>query len=91
MKTSDVETYSVFLNNRLDLLYEDLETIDNDDIKQSILREIDEIESELTELYGPWDGKQSKMFDCSCDVKVSMHILYMCRIGALPVMSINFK
>jgi hypothetical protein len=63
MKTSDVETYSMFLNNRLDLLYEDLETIDNDDIKQSILREIDEIESELTELYGPWDGKQSKLFD----------------------------
>jgi len=54
---TDIETYVTTLNERLEMLYEDLDTIDRTTVGgrtlvSSILEEIDMIESELTQIYG---------------------------------------
>jgi len=65
---TDIETYVTTLNERLEMLYEDLDTIDRTTVGgrtlvSSILEEIDMIESELTQIYGSWDQNISEFFD----------------------------
>lgn len=65
---TDIETYVKTLNERLEILYEDLDMIDRSTtsgkaLVNSILEEIDMIESELIQIYGSWDQNISEYFN----------------------------